>query len=217
MDEVNDTVDYGPAISRVATEIELGNLDEAKAIAESMPARIKKKKIKNAEYTRNSAEKNSKARKYTYQDLIELFKRDGFIDRYTGLRLVIPPSLRMISRAIPDAFPFHSNWAEGKCHDSYWDLSATADHLRPVAAGGCDDDENLVSTSMAANIQKNSISLDSLGWKLYSAGDDDNWDGLSRFFIAQCELHPEVLEVQYFSQWYRAVSKMVDIQRENGS
>ncbi len=213
MDEICDTINYGLAIAEVAAAIELGDLERAKAVAISMPNRIKKKKIENAKHTRNSADKNHEARKYTHQDLIELFIRDGFVDRYTGLRLVIPPSLRMISRAIPDAFPYHPNWAEGKCHDSYWDLSATADHLKPVAAGGLDDNKNLVSTSMAVNLQKNSISLESLGWQVYPAGEDERWDGLSRFYVAQCELHPDALKKPYFKQWYRAVSEAIDRNR----
>lgn len=215
MDDVSNTVNYGPAIAEIAAAIELGDFDKGATIAKSMPPRIKKKKVDSTEYTRNSEEKNNQARKYTYKDLIELFIRDGFIDRYTGLRLVIPPSLRIISRLIPHAFPYHSNWAEGKCHDSYWDLSATADHLRPVAAGGCDDNDNLVSTSMAANLQKNSIPLDSLGWQIHPAGDDKKWDGLSHFFVMQCELHPEVFKIQYFNQWYRAVSAAIGGQGNN--
>ena len=201
----NQIIDYGLGIEEIALAISVGDLEKARQIAIALPKRIKKKKIANAEYAKSSNLENNKARKYTESDLIKLFIRDRFIDRYTGLRLVIPPSLRVISNIIPEAFPFHPNWAEGKGHDAYWDLSATADHIKPVAENGQDDPDNLVSTSMAINLQKNSISLDALGWKLYSPGTDKKWDGLSRFFVEQCKLHPEWLKNQYFRKWYKAV------------
>lgn len=140
---------------------------------------------------------------------MRLFNRDGFIDRYTGLRLVVPPSLRVISSIIPEDFPFHSNWAKGKCHDSYWDLSATANHLFPVAAGGQDDESNLVSTSMAANIQKNSISMSDLGWNLHPEGDIHQWDGLSKFFVRQCNQDPRLLEHAYMKKWYKVLAEQI--------
>ena len=208
MDVINNTIDYGAAISEIAVAIEAGNLDRARAVARTMPKRIKKKTVQNAEYSTSSGN-NTEARKYSYRDLMKVFVRDGFIDRYTGLRLVIPPALRMISHVILDTFPYHPNWAEGKCHDAYWDLSATADHVKPVADEGSDDENNLVSTSMATNLQKNSISLEALGWELYPAGKASDWDGLSHFFIRQCDTHPDVLDTRYFKQWYQAVSDVM--------
>lgn len=136
---------------------------------------------------------------------MELFRRDCFMDRYTNLKLVIPPSLRVISEILPIEFPYHPHWAEGKCHDSYWDLSATADHKKPVAANGSDNMENLVTTSMSKNLQKNSIDLDDLGWTLYFPDNKNNWDGLSSFYIEQCHRNPRLLKQQYFRDWYNAV------------
>ena len=48
MNESNTTVNYGPAIVKIALAIELGDLEKARAAADSMPERIKKKKIKLA-------------------------------------------------------------------------------------------------------------------------------------------------------------------------
>lgn len=203
------TIDYGSGIEKIAKAISLGNLGDANQVASSLPKRIKKKKPEITHLEQKSKHTNVEARKYTEVDLMVLFIRDGFVDRYTGLRLVIPPSLRVISKILPDTFPYHPNWAEGKCHDAYWDLSATADHIKPVASNGQDDLTNLVSTSMAVNLQKNSISLDVLGWELYPMGINNNWDGLSRFFIEQCDIHPNWLKTQYFRKWYKAVKEIM--------
>jgi len=200
-----NTIDYGPAIESIALAIDEGRLSDAREIAFGMPRRIKRSKISRPSPDPITQHQIGGVRKYNERDLMSLFRRDGFIDRYTGLRLVTPPALRAISVLIPDAFPFHPNWKEGACHDSYWDLSATADHVKPVAEGGQDDIENLVSTCMSVNLQKNSISLEELGWKLFPVGSDSEWDGLSGFFLSQCERQPVLLETQYFKDWFRAV------------
>ena len=137
-------VDYGPAIHVVAVAIDEGRLDDAREIALGMPKRIKSREMPGLKAPKGTKASAGRTRAYSQRDLIELFRRDRFMDRYTGLRLVIPPALRVISAVIPEAFPFHPNWKEGECHDSYWDLSATADHVKPVADGGLDDLENLV-------------------------------------------------------------------------
>ena len=36
---------------------------------------------------------------------MEVFVRDGFIDRYSGKKLVFPGTLRSISKLLPDQFP----------------------------------------------------------------------------------------------------------------
>ncbi len=198
-------VDYGPAIQSIAQAIDHDRLSEAREIALGMPERIKRSKIARSEHRSASQETSGRLRAYSERDLMTLFRRDGFVDRYTGLRLVIPPALKAISAALPDAFPFHPNWKKGECHDSYWDLSATADHIKPVVDGGQDDIENLVSTCMSVNLQKNSISLHELGWDLHPPGSDPRWDGLARFFVRQCERHPDLLADQYFKVWHHAV------------
>jgi len=81
--------------------------------------------------------------------------------------------------------------------------------MRPVALDGNDDPGNLVSTSMAVNIQKNSISLETLGWSLHSGGDIADWDGLSAFYVRQCESNPEWFDSQYFKQWYNVIKEQL--------
>lgn len=55
-------------------------------------------------------------RTYGVQKLMRVFAHDGFIDRYSGDRLVFLPVLRVISAALPVAFPYHQNWKTDKTH-----------------------------------------------------------------------------------------------------
>jgi hypothetical protein len=50
------------------------------------------------------------ARKYGEKESTRVFVRDGFLDRYTGERLIFPPVLRVLSIVLPDEFPYHPNW-----------------------------------------------------------------------------------------------------------
>ena len=49
-------------------------------------------------------------RRYGPVESTRVFVRDGFLDRYTGDRLVFPPVLRLLSIVLPRDFPFHPNW-----------------------------------------------------------------------------------------------------------
>ena len=46
------------------------------------------------------------SRSYTERQKTKIFIRDGFIDRYSGERLVFPGTLRLLSLLIPDEFPY---------------------------------------------------------------------------------------------------------------
>lgn len=82
------------------------------------------------------------------------FVRDGFIDRYSGERLLFPPVLRVLSSVLPEAFPYHPNRKTDVTHPAYWEIAATVDHLVPVTRGGIDEQSNLITTSMAHNFAK---------------------------------------------------------------
>ena len=203
---------YTTNIERIAQLITNGKITEAAEEARQMPERLKPETLEDASYNSNLSKRNN-ARNYNDKDKMQVFIKDGFIDRYTGHKLVLPAALRLISEFIPDEFPFHKNWAKGKCHDAYWELSATVDHIRPVANDGTDDIANLVSTSMAKNLQKNSISLEDLGWELFNPGKMTNWDGLCAFFLKQCDIDPGRLKKSYYASWYRAVKATLEIRR----
>src|SRR5215208_1783869 len=131
-----------------------------------------------------------------------VFVRDGFLDRYTGERLVFPPVLRVLSKVLPAEFPYHPNWKTDLTHPAYWEVGATIDHVVPVSRGGPDAESNWVTTSMARNSAKMNWTLGELGWTLLPPGDFREWDGLISWFLEYTAVHPEVLASASVRQWH---------------
>jgi hypothetical protein len=129
-------------------------------------------------------------RKYSLSQCMEVFVRDGFIDRYSGRRLVFPGTLRLLSLLLPQEFPFHSNWKTDACHFAFWELFPTIDHVVPVSRGGLDREDNWVSTSMLLNAAKANFTPEELGWTLHQPDDVNRWDGLTGWFLRQTDLMP---------------------------
>lgn len=152
-------------------------------------------------------------RAYTLREMLQVFLRDGFTDRYTGDRLVHPAALRVLSLRLPKAFPYHPNGKYGLGHQAYWDLFPTIDHMVPVARGGPDTEANWMTCSMLTNARKANWLVEELGWTLRDAPSMAGWDGLTAWFVAYVEDHPDVLvesdpatraSVRYVNTWHRA-------------
>lgn len=103
-------------------------------------------------------------RNYRPKELILLFLHDGFLDEYTGERLICPAALRAISVFLPAEFPYHKNWKFSECHAAYWDLCATVDHVIPITLGGADARTNWVTTSMTNNLVKGNLTPEEVNW-----------------------------------------------------
>ncbi|WP_157105329.1 HNH endonuclease [Rhodococcoides kyotonense] len=145
------------------------------------------------------------ARRYTERQSLRIFHRDGFIDRYSGERLVHPGALRLLSIILPDEFPADPNWAMSRTHIGFWELFPSIDHPVPVARGGPDDDTNWVTTSMLRNSAKAHWTLDELGWSLLPAGDTDTWDGLTAWFLDYLNDRPQLPAAHpYLRRWLSA-------------
>ena len=142
--------------------------------------------------------------KYNEFQSMRVFWRDGFIDRYSGEPLVFPGTLRLLSKLLPDELPFHPNWKMTECHYMYWKYFPTVDHLYPRSRGGGIDDDNLVTTSMLRNSAKSNWTLEELEWKIHPRGDVNQWDGLTKWFLAYIERHPAGLADPYLRKWHSA-------------
>jgi 5-methylcytosine-specific restriction endonuclease McrA len=142
-------------------------------------------------------------RAYTALRSTQVFLRDGFVDRYSGQRLVFPGALRILSLLLPDAFPFHPNWKVGAVHRAYWELFATVDHIVPIARGGQDEASNWVTTSMLRNSAKAHWTLAELGWRLHPPGDRTVWNGLMSWFAIMSAKQPSLLADPYVRRWHR--------------
>jgi hypothetical protein len=145
------------------------------------------------------------ARQYGPVESAHVFVRDGFVDRYTGARLIFPPVLRIVSAVLPSEFPFHPNWkTTATHHPAFWEVGAAVDHLVPVTRGGVDDESNWITTSTARNSAKMNWTLDELGWTLHPSGDVRRWHGMMRWFLEYAEAHPKTLSIRSVRQWHRA-------------
>ncbi len=128
-----------------------------------------------------------------------VFVRDGFLDRYTGERLIFPPVLRVLSIVLPDKFPYHPNWKTVVTHPAFWKVGATIDHVVPVTRGGADDESNWVTTSMARNSAKMNWTLEELGWTLHPPGNFGEWDGLLHWFLEYTATTIISWEIRWFA------------------
>ena len=146
-------------------------------------------------------------RKYSDGQALAVFRRDGFIDRYSGTRLVFPGTLRLLSLYLPTEFPFHPNWHMAHTHFAYWLLCPTLDHLVPVVRGGVDAEVNWVTTSQLRNSAKGHWLLEELGWQLHPPGRIEDWDGLLGWFLQQVQTDPSVASNPYVRRWQRAAVK----------
>jgi hypothetical protein len=144
------------------------------------------------------------ARQYSASECMQVFVRDGFIDRYSGKRLVFPGTLRLLSKLLPSEFPFQTNWKSDACHFAYYELFPTIDHIIPVARGGEDREENWITTSMLRNAAKANFTVEEIGWSVHPCGDIATWDGLTGWFLRQVQMRPEILSDAYLLRWLRA-------------
>ena len=150
----------------------------------------------------------SEGRHYTESESLEVFRRDGFIDRYSCQRLVFPGVLRLLSQLLPDEFPYHPNWKMSETHPAFCELFPTIDHVVPVARGGADNLENWVTTSMLRNAAKSNWTLGELGWTLCPAGSLAEWDGLMAAFVEFIDSQSSLLEDAYLKRWYSAAIRL---------
>lgn len=135
-------------------------------------------------------------RRYT-----DTFIRDGFVDRYTGQRLIFPGALLLLSHLMPAAFPYNKNWRPDACHSAYWDFYPTIDHIDP---GGVDAPSNWFSTTQNNNAAKGNRTLEQVGWPTFPPGNIGHWDGMLNWFVDYIESHPEALSNRKVSEWFRA-------------
>jgi len=155
-------------------------------------------------------------RRFSVRQSVDLFIRDGFIDLYTGNRLINPGVLRLLHVVLGDDFPAHPNWKVSETHRAFWELFPTVDHLVPVSRGGRDDESNWVTASMLSNQAKGQWSVDDLGWELHPPGAVKEWDGLSRWLVVYLAANPTVLEQAaephrgYIRRWFTATKAALE-------
>jgi hypothetical protein len=186
-------VEHIDIIQQVCSLIEKGNTSQAKDLI------TKDYKHKYIKYN---------TRNMTVYEKLKIFIDDGFIDRYSGKKLLFPNVLRIITTEIPEAFPFHKNWKMSDCHIAYWEMMPTYDHILPIARGGKDIPENIATTSQMMNSIKSNFTLDEIGLKLLPKGSFGNWDGMIGWYERYIENHKEFLNDVYVMQWHKALIRI---------
>ena len=176
------------------------------AMLETEPKQSKLKGKRRASIDNgNAAELKARIkRQYTTLQSARLFIYDGFTDRYDGERLIFPGVLRLLSDTFPNEFPYHPNWKTGACHQCYWVLFPTVDHIEPVTDGGADAPGNWVTTSMLNNLIKSNTPLETLGWNIAPRGNFNEWDGLIYWFINYVDENTGLLQITHINNWYKA-------------
>ncbi len=151
---------------------------------------------------------SSNKRESSPQRILHIAVRDGFIDRYTGRKLLYPAVMRTMNLLMPKEFPEHSNYLMSETHIAWWELFPSLDHLTPVARGGVDTDDNIVLCASTTNRDKHNWLLEELGWQLHARGDMNQWDGLLKVATALIAKRSELLDDDYIKQRHNATLKL---------
>jgi hypothetical protein len=191
----------------------LNKMDKGLLIKEICDLLLKDKKndCKDLLNSKYPFEKNEiQQRNYSRLQMCQVFLKDGFIDRYTGQKLIFPGLIKILTIEFPEIIKYHKHWKMSETHMIYWELIPTIDHLIPVARGGEDNITNWFTTSMVRNSAKSNWTLDEIGWKLYEKGKLDEWDGLSNYFLKLIDKKPEYEKDNYVKNWKNALIKAVE-------
>ncbi len=149
-------------------------------------------------------------RQYSKYQMCKVFLRDGFIDRYSGNKLLFPGLIKILTIEFPDIFKYHRNWKMADTHMIYWDLFPTVDHLIPIARGGQDIESNWITTSMLRNSAKSNWTIEEIGWTLYDKGQLDNWNGLINYFIDLTNKNHDYEKDNYVRDWKKGLLKAMN-------
>jgi len=162
------------SIARICIELSSGDLETAARIADqelSTPSDFKHHL------------------RHTPKEQTRLFLRDGFIDRFSGDRLVFPPVLFLVSLHLKTQFPYHPDLQPPECHPMYWDLEPTIVQVAADPQGHLPEptDPNWITTSFRRAAIKGNQDARTLGWALFPPGIPAKWDGLLPWFMEFAE------------------------------
>ncbi len=149
-------------------------------------------------------------RQYSKYQMCKVFLRDGFIDRYSGDKLIFPGLIKILTIEFPDIFRYHRNWKMSDTHMIYWELFPTIDHLVPITRSGRDEESNWMTTSMIRNSAKANWTIEEIGWTLHDKGQLDIWDGLVNYFIELTNKNPDYEKDKYIKNWKRGLLKAMN-------
>lgn len=179
-------------IYEICSSLSAGHKEKAKMLAQEKYPFVSQKSVK---------------RKMTDIERTQVFIDDGFIDRYSGKRLLYPGVIVLLFELLPEEFPYHPHWKVGSCHSCYWELYPTVDHIVSVTRGGTNERDNWVCTSMLRNSAKANSLLSEIGWKLHPRSKSKDWNGMIQWFIEYVDSHRELRKIRRINKWYLCAKK----------
>ncbi len=142
---------------------------------------------------------------------LRVFQRDKWICSYCGRPVVFHPSLRLLQEFVNEhgfdgSGYYHRNWINDDAPLLDY-LGAVIDHIRPIARGGRDTEDNLKTSCNKCNALKNDREESSLQPRRQvksKYGAPMKWDGLSRVFVILADRTPDELTAQE-KRWRHAM------------
>jgi hypothetical protein len=179
-------------INDICKALSSGDLDAAKGVLQD-------------EYPFVDA-RNALERVYTATECTRVFIRDGFIDRYSGTRMVFPGTLRLLSLELGNSiFPFQANGRIEITHPAFWELYPTVDHSDGASHGSHGEMSNLITANVLTVVAKRAARLQSLsGWKMAPAGNFEHWDGTIWWFVNYVARREDLLRNAHLMTWFQA-------------
>lgn len=147
------------------------------------------------------------AREYAELDALNVWLRDGFIDRYDGTRLVFPGTLLVLSRMLPAEFPDSPDGNVSEMHPAYTQLLPSLDHVRPLEGMGTEDAANAVTISRQSREARAHRTPAEPGWTLSPGGSLPDWDGLTGWFRDTLARQPELLSDPAIGKWAKLLQR----------
>lgn len=136
-----------------------------------------------------------------------ILQRDHFTCRYCNGKTIFVPVMELLGVVYPEEFPFLGAGRRGRLtHEAVIARSAAVDHVLPVAYGGDNSHNNLVTACNPCNSMKAELRLEFLGWELQPTA-DSNWDGLTRFYVHLWEIAEvtDKAKERYHRSWMRGL------------
>ena len=210
-------VDRAATIQRAADLIDAGAFTDAAAvIAREYPFKPGASLVEAVRETglpipsvRSQAPSSTVGRRRRKLSLVEqhrLFLRDGYRCGYSGIRLICPAALLLVSELLPNHFPCtnYPNCPLKQTHVGLWFLFPSPDHVESFAGGGDCAADNLVTASSAVNMVKSKHSLTALGWVRRADYDDVGvWDGMTGWFTKAALTHCDVVARSRYAGIFR--------------
>ena len=183
-----NNLDPIPAIiENTLKAILLNNLDLAKnhinTIRENELYLEREELLRKVKNKRKEARKNENTHRGSHDRFKkEVFEKYHYTCAYCNRKTIDLEVLKVISRTMPDVFPYHKNWKFSESHILYWIYSTSLDHIFPLALGGKNDPSNMVASCYLCNDAKSDITLEDLGWELCTTIENsNNWSGLTEY------------------------------------